>query len=113
MNLVLNAIEAIGSASREVRKITGRTTLIDDAAAGVSIEDSGPGIPPDKLQQIFEPFFTTKDSGMGMGLSIARTIVASHRGRMCAENRREGGAELRFTVPLAETAGGAAALRGW
>ena len=101
LNLVMNSIEAIGSAAGGERRITVGTSLVDDATAEVSIADSGPGIPPEKVDQIFEPFFSTKDAGMGMGLSIARTIVVSHRGRIWATNRREGGAVLRFTIPLA------------
>jgi len=107
LNLVMNGMEAIRNAASGERKITGGTTLVDGASAEVAIEDSGPGIPPDKAQQIFEPFFTTKDTGMGMGLSIARTIIASHGGRIWAANRREGGAVLRFTLPLAKTERGA------
>jgi signal transduction histidine kinase len=109
LNLVINSIEALGSASGDERRITGRTSLVDESAAEVSIEDSGPGIPAEKVDQIFEPFFSTKDAGMGMGLSIARTIIASHRGRIWAANRREGGAVLRFTMPLAKTGRPAAA----
>jgi signal transduction histidine kinase len=101
LNLVINGIDAIGGCEYGERKIVGRTGLVDDASAEVAIEDSGPGIPPDKVEQIFEPFFTTKAGGMGMGLSIARTIVESHRGRIWAENRRGGGAMFRFSVPLA------------
>jgi signal transduction histidine kinase len=107
LNLVMNGMEAMRNTASGERKITGRTTLVDGASAEVAVEDSGPGIPPDKAQQIFEPFFTTKDAGMGMGLSIARTIVASHRGRISAANLREGGAVFRFTVPLAKTEQGA------
>src|SRR5262249_9472108 len=103
LNLVMNSIEAIGSTAAGERRITGRTRLIDGSAAEVSIEDSGPGISPEMVDQVFEPFFSTKEAGMGMGLSIARTIVASHRGRIWAANRREGGAVLRFTVPLARS----------
>jgi signal transduction histidine kinase len=103
LNLVMNSIEALGSATGGERRITGRTKLIDGATVEVSIEDSGSGIAPEKVDQIFEPFFSTKDGGMGMGLSIARTIVASHRGRIWATNCREGGAALRFTIPLAKT----------
>jgi signal transduction histidine kinase len=103
LNLVMNSIEAIGSAAGGERRITVGTSLVDDATAEVSIADSGPGIPPERVDQIFEPFFSTKDAGMGMGLSIARTIIASHRGRIWATNRLEGGAVLRFTVPLART----------
>ena len=103
LNLVMNSIEAMGNAAGGERRITARTDLVDEAAAEVSIADSGPGIALEKVEQIFEPFFSTKDTGMGMGLSIARTIVASHRGRIWAANRREGGAVLRFTIPLAQT----------
>ena len=112
LNLVMNALEAIRSgASSGERTVTGRTRLIDATLAEVAIEDSGPGIPADKWQQIFEPFFTTKDAGMGMGLSIARTIVTSHRGRLWAENRRAGGgAVLRFTLPLAGSERGATSV---
>src|SRR5262249_24436906 len=100
LNLVINGIAAIVGSENGERKIIGRTALVDDASAEVTIEDSGPGIPPDKAEQIFEPFFTTKAGGMGMGLSIARTIVESHRGRIWAENRCGGGAIFRFRVPL-------------
>jgi signal transduction histidine kinase len=101
LNPVMNAMEAVRSSGRAERAITGRTRLVDGAAAEVSIEDTGPGIAADKAQQIFEPFFTTKDAGMGMGLSIARTIVASHGGHISAATRREGGAAFRFALPLA------------
>jgi signal transduction histidine kinase len=103
LNLVMNSMEAMRSAAGVERKITARTTIVDGTSAQVAIEDCGPGIPPDKAEQIFEPFFTTKDTGMGMGLSIARTIVASHGGRIWAANRSEGGASFRFTLPLAKT----------
>ena len=101
LNLVINGIDSIEGSENGERKIIGRTALVDTASAEVTIEDSGPGIPPDKAEQIFEPFFTSKAGGMGMGLSIARTIVESHRGRIWAENRSGGGAIFRFRVPLA------------
>jgi signal transduction histidine kinase len=100
LNLVMNGMEAIRSSASGERRITGRTRLLDGDTAEVAIEDSGPGIPPEKAQEIFEPFFTTKTTGMGMGLSIARTIVASHEGRIWAANRPDGGAVFRFTLPL-------------
>jgi signal transduction histidine kinase len=101
LNLVMNGIDSIAGSQNGERKIIGCTALVDATTAEVTIEDSGPGIPPDKAEQIFEPFFTSKAGGMGMGLPIARTIVESHRGRIWAENRRGGGAIFRFSVPVA------------
>jgi signal transduction histidine kinase len=100
LNLVINGIDSIAGSENGERKIIGRTALVDDASAEVTIEDSGPGIPSDKAEQMFEPFFTSKAGGIGMGLSISRTIVESHRGRLWAENRGGGGAIFRFSVPL-------------
>jgi len=103
LNLVINALDAITGANSPERRITGRTAIVDNtAAAEVSIEDSGPGIPIDKLEHIFDTFFTTKEGSMGMGLSISRTIVESHGGRIWAENQRGGGAAFRFSLPIAE-----------
>lgn len=110
LNLVMNGMEAIRTSPRGERRITGRTTVAESDKAEVAIEDSGPGVPLEKAQQIFEPFFTTKGSGMGMGLSIARTIIASHEGRIWVANRPEGGAVFRFSVPLASTEHGAAVV---
>ena len=71
------------------------------AAAIISICDSGPGIPQDRLNEIFDPFFTTKEQGMGIGLSIARTIVLAHSGQIWAENQSGGGAAFHLSLPLA------------
>lgn len=99
INLIRNACDAVvGGRDQNVRivsRIVGAETLI-------SVEDSGPGIPPDALPTVFDAFFTTKEDGMGVGLSISRTIVEAHRGRIWAENRPEGGARFSFTLPLAE-----------
>ena len=102
LNLVMNGMDAIGNDRHRQREIIGRTALVEGAFTEVSIEDFGPGIPEDKAKQIFEPFYTTKDAGMGMGLSIARTIIERHGGRIWAENKRAGGAVFRFTLPLAD-----------
>jgi signal transduction histidine kinase len=101
LNLVLNGMESIAGAPNGRREVTTRT-LLNGASAEVSIADSGPGIPSDKLKDVFEPFFTTKESGMGMGLSIARTIVEAHGGRIWAENQGGRGAVFRLSLPLAK-----------
>jgi signal transduction histidine kinase len=99
LNLVVNGMEAMISVDNAQRKITTCTAL-KDGTAEVSIADCGPGIPPDKLAAVFEPFFTTKEQGMGMGLSIARTIVEAHGGRIWAESEAGGGAVFRLSLPL-------------
>ena len=103
LNLVINSMDAIGTRSGEC-VIVGRTAVVEEFTAQVSIEDSGSGIPADKISRLFEPFFTTKEAGMGMGLSIARTIVQTHGGRIWGENREVGGAVFRFTLPLIRSA---------
>jgi signal transduction histidine kinase len=103
LNLVINGMDAMGSRTSRERNITARTALLDGGSVEVAIEDSGSGLPANKAEQIFEPFFTTKDAGMGMGLAVARTIITSHGGRIWAEDRRGGGAVLRFTLPFAKT----------
>jgi signal transduction histidine kinase len=100
LNLVVNSMEAL-SAIPYGRTVIGRTELNGGSSAILSISDSGPGIPPAKLADIFDPFYTTKKQGMGMGLSIARTIVQAHNGRIWAENQPEGGVVFRISMPLA------------
>jgi signal transduction histidine kinase len=63
------------------------------------VRDSGPGIDPERLEQVFEPFYTTKSSGMGMGLSICRSIVAAHAGRLWAEANQPRGTVFHLTLP--------------
>jgi signal transduction histidine kinase len=103
LNLVVNAIDALAKTTTDNRRIKVRTDLVDEHTAELSVSDNGPGVRPDVLKQIFEPFFTTKDSGMGMGLAIARTIVEAHGGRLWAENRAGGGAIFRLTLPVSKS----------
>jgi len=103
LNLAVNAIDAMADIPIENRKIGIRTSRFEEFAE-LSISDSGPGIPAEELKEIFEPFFTSKAEGMGMGLSIARTIVEAHKGRIWAENQPGGGASFRIRLPLEETA---------
>ena len=100
LNLIVNSMDAMGSIPYG-RTVIWRTEKNGSASAIISISDTGPGIPPEKLNEIFDPFFTTKKQGMGIGLSIARTIVQAHKGRIWAENQRGGGAVFRLTLPLA------------
>src|SRR5260370_24721970 len=93
-------MEGMSSMPSAERRITVSTAR-DGNSAELSVSDVGPGIPVEKLKEVFEPFFTTKPQGMGMGLSIARTIVEAHGGRLSAENLAGRGAPVRPTHPPA------------
>jgi signal transduction histidine kinase len=116
VNLVLNALDAVTSANGSERRVIVRVGRASDGAE-VSVEDNGPGIDPSIKTRLFESFATTKSTGMGLGLSIARSIVEAHGGRIWAENTG-GGAIFRFVLPVAagdvkrEGAGAAAAFEG-
>jgi signal transduction histidine kinase len=99
LNLVVNAIDAMADMPSENRIISIRTSRVEDFAE-LSVSDRGPGIPEDKLKEVFEPFFTSKAEGMGMGLSIARTIIEAHHGLISARNQVHGGASFRIRLPL-------------
>jgi signal transduction histidine kinase len=103
LNLIMNGIDATVDAPIGRRRIVGRTAWMNGAFAEISISDSGPGIPSDKLAQVFDPFFTTKKQGMGIGLSIARTIIEAHGGRIWAESDFGDGAVFHVSLPLAVT----------
>jgi signal transduction histidine kinase len=99
LNLVVNGIDAMKDTPGENRIISIRTSRVEKFAE-LSVSDRGPGIPDDKLKEVFEPFYTSKSAGMGMGLSIARTIVEAHHGLIWAKNRDHGGASFRIRLPL-------------
>jgi len=100
LNLILNALDAMAQSPAHTRLVEVRTRVVDDGdMVEVAVRDRGSGIPPANLPRIFKSFFTTKAEGMGLGLSIAHSLVLAHGGEIHAENNAEGGATFRFTIP--------------
>ncbi len=102
LNLMVNAMDAMSGAGEGGRRLTLRTTGNGDDTIEVAVVDVGHGIPPDLLPRLFESFVTTREQGMGLGLSISRSIVEAHGGRIRAENNRGGGATICFALPAGE-----------
>lgn len=101
VNLLRNAVEAMNSANVAVSEITiSVTTMAKEKCALVTIEDKGLGIDPKIMHQIFDPFFTTKPTGIGMGLSISRTLIEANGGRLWVDSRSPTGTQLNFTLPF-------------
>jgi two-component system sensor kinase FixL len=98
LNLMRNAIEAMLGAAR--RELAIATVEAPDDMVEISVADTGPGIAPEIAAQLFHPFVTTKPQGMGVGLSISRTIVESHGGKLWAEPNPGGGTVFRFTLKV-------------
>jgi PAS domain S-box-containing protein len=103
LNLIMNGVEAICELTEGSREIVIRTALSERKELYVAVQDSGVGLPEEDLQAIFEPFYTTKSQGMGMGLSISRSIIQAHNGRLWAErNKGTAGITVHFTLPVRE-----------
>ncbi|MFC0219262.1 PAS domain S-box protein [Pseudochelatococcus lubricantis] len=100
VNLLRNALEAVQDS--DVREIRVVTKPIEDGMVEVSVEDTGPGLAPDVARRLFQPFVTTKQNGMGVGLSISRTIVEAHGGQINADGTSGGGTIFRFTLRSAQ-----------
>jgi signal transduction histidine kinase len=98
LNLILNAVEAMGSTDAGARELSISTEQ-NHTGVLVAVRDSGPGIDPEHLERVFEAFYTTKSSGVGMGLSICRSIISAHGGRLWAEANEPRGAVFHFTLP--------------
>ncbi|MHB9005547.1 MAG: ATP-binding protein [Limisphaerales bacterium] len=100
LNLVLNGMDALSEQPSETRRILVQARRTAGPMIEVSVQDSGPGIPGPSLPRLFEPFYSTKAQGLGLGLSISRSIIEAHGGRLWAENH-SGGAKFLFTLPVA------------
>ena len=103
LNLVVNACEAMGGTEPNARTLGVSTVLRDNGIVNIEVTDRGSGVPRDAMDRLFEPFYTTKENGLGLGLSISRSIVASHGGRLWARNNPDRGAT--FVVELPRTLG--------
>ena len=101
LNLILNAVEAMGDAGEGTRELQIGTEAEKTKEIRIEIRDSGPGLSAEALERPFEAFYTTKPNGMGMGLSICRSIIEAHGGRIWATANVPQGAVFHFTLPLA------------
>jgi PAS domain S-box-containing protein len=99
LNLILNGFEALASVEPESRHLTITTSCPAPRVVAVAVEDSGPGFLDEDVNNVFEPFVTSKPNGLGMGLSISRTIIESHAGRLWATRNADRGATFQFTLP--------------
>jgi C4-dicarboxylate-specific signal transduction histidine kinase len=99
LNLILNAVQAMGAVTDGTREVLITTSRTDPNEVCVGVQDTGPGVSPESLSRLFEPFYTTKPEGMGMGLSICRSIIEAHGGRLWATPCEPQGALFQFTIP--------------
>jgi C4-dicarboxylate-specific signal transduction histidine kinase len=99
LNLMINSIQAMSDLAGRERELHVTTELFASEAVRVGVRDSGPGLSPESLSRLFEPFYTTKPEGMGMGLSICRSIIEAHGGRLWAIPSEPQGALFQFTIP--------------
>jgi signal transduction histidine kinase len=104
LNLLINAIQAMSDLEAGKRELHVSTALIESEGVRIAVRDTGPGLRPQDLERLFVPFYTTKPNGMGMGLSICRSIIEDHGGRLWATRHAPRGALFQFTIPT--TSGG-------
>jgi len=100
LNISMNAIEAMSGTSEGPRELLLGTEQLPDGAVLVTVRDSGPGFPPEGAERLFEAFFTTKPGGLGMGLSICRSIIEAHEGQLWTSANIPRGAVVQFTLPV-------------
>jgi signal transduction histidine kinase len=99
LNLILNALHAMGAVSEGARQVIITTRQIELNDLCVGVQDTGPGLSPETHSRLFEPFYTTKPDGMGMGLTICRSIVEAHGGRLWVSACEPRGALFQFAIP--------------
>jgi two-component system sensor kinase FixL len=97
---LLNAFDAMRDCPVNERRVVLQAERDGERMTKVAVRDRGPGLRGDKIDKIFQPFYTTKRDGLGMGLSISRSIIEAHGGRLWAENNPDRGATFYFTVPV-------------
>jgi C4-dicarboxylate-specific signal transduction histidine kinase len=98
LNLIRNGIEAMKSEKTGKPEVTIATSVVEGKYAEVAISDMGPGIPPESMNKVFDPFFTTKSDGLGMGLSICRSIIEAHDNQLWVEHNSHNGVTFRFRL---------------
>ena len=99
LNLIVNALEAMGADNEGPKELLISTGKVEPSGALVAVQDSGPGLEPAMLERVFESFYTTKPTGLGLGLSICRSIIEAHGGRLWASANQSRGATFQFTLP--------------
>jgi two-component system sensor kinase FixL len=102
LNLLVNGLDAMAETIPARRHLEVRTLQPEEEWVEITVRDNGAGIPPEVLRRLYEPFFSTKRDGLGMGLSICRSIAEAHGGSLQASNNPEGGATFAFRLPIAE-----------
>jgi two-component system sensor kinase FixL len=102
LNLILNAFEASKDVPKLQRRVIIHAERDGDSTVRACVRDFGAGLPAEASERVFEQFFSTKRDGMGMGLFISRSIVAAHRGTLCAENAADGGAQFWLRLPASK-----------
>jgi len=99
LNLLLNAAEAMSSVGGRPRNLMVRTLQDEDSGVRVSVQDAGVGLEPQAVHRVFDAFYTTKSGGMGIGLSVSRSIIEAHRGHLWATPNEGPGATFSFSIP--------------
>ena len=104
-DIVANAVEAMDTVVDRARTLRVKSVIREPDGVLIMVEDSGPGIDPENVDRIFNPFFTTKSQGMGIGLSICRSIIETHNGRLSARSVADRGSVFQIELPAGDVVG--------